>query len=250
MTWPQILARHLNIPLYNLGRSGAGNSYMFNQLMQVDAEYEITPDDLVVICWTNVCREDRYAHGEWHVTGNLFSSNVYHPDWVKQWGDPEGFALRDYALIKGADEFLQSVGCSHQHLSMCNIVDRWDQWSDDPQGVSGRAVKMFGNTLDKILPSFLDVLWQNDYNVKRKHDSEIFGMKNIDRHPSPIEHLKYLQAVSGIEFESELIQAVENSQENFVNYFLNNDVESIDVQHNTVLDDTTRIWPNQDIVTI
>ena len=250
MTWPQILARHFNIPLYNLGRSGAGNGYIFNKLMQVDAEYDITYDDLVVICWTNVCREDRYARGEWHVTGNLFSSNVYSSDWVKQWGDPEGFALRDYALIKGADEFLQWTGLEYQHLSMCNIVDRWDQWSDNPKGVTGRVVKTFSKTLDKIAPSFLDVLWQNNYDVKRKHDSEIFGTKDIDRHPSPVEHLKYLQAVSGLEFDQSLVKAVENSQENFVDYFLNNDVASIYVHGNTVLDDTTRIWPQQDIVTI
>lgn len=107
-TWPQVLGRQYQIPLYNYGKSGAGNMYIFNHVMQADCYYNFQPEDIIAICWTNVCREDRYANKQWHTNGNIFTNDQFSKDWVKTWADPLGMAIRDYAAIKATQDFIQS----------------------------------------------------------------------------------------------------------------------------------------------
>jgi hypothetical protein len=249
MTWPQIIGRHYQIPLYNFGLSGAGNHYMFNKVMQADQLYNFTKDDIVMVCWTNVGREDRYAYGNWHVTGNIFSSLVYPKDWVKRWVDADGCAVRDFAMIKAVDTLLQSRNCQHQYFAMCDIAQQIDQWAETPTSVEWRVSNMFKSTLDKILPNFKDVLWQGDHLVKKKKDSDLFGLKFVDGHPTPGEHLEYLQAVTDIEFSTDVVNAVHDSQEKFVDYCLNNDATSVYAEHRPLVT-ITEIWPAQPEYTI
>ena len=87
-TWANILAKELEpVEYINLGKSGAGNQYIFNMLMQADAVYDFTHEDLVVVQWTNVCREDRYIpqkkdSGPWVTPGNIYSQEEYDTNFV------------------------------------------------------------------------------------------------------------------------------------------------------------------------
>ena len=58
-TWAEILGKDLGIPLYNFGKSGGGNQYIANTFAQANAVYNFNEDDLIIVSWTNVCREDR-----------------------------------------------------------------------------------------------------------------------------------------------------------------------------------------------
>ena len=55
--WPEILADELNMELLNLGRSGAGNEYIFNSLAEqiVDGKREI---GLAIAAWSQAQRRD------------------------------------------------------------------------------------------------------------------------------------------------------------------------------------------------
>jgi hypothetical protein len=65
MCWPEAIAYDLNIPLYNYGRSGAGNQYIFNMLMQANNYYKFDENDLVIVSWTNVYRDDKFIKNNW-----------------------------------------------------------------------------------------------------------------------------------------------------------------------------------------
>ena len=110
-TWANVLAKELEpIEFYNFGRAGAGNHYIFNSLMQADAMYNFTHEDLVMVQWTNVSREDRYTD-EWLTPGNIYSQTTYDLEFVRKYFTEYGASLRDYAFIKAAHEMLK-----HNHL--------------------------------------------------------------------------------------------------------------------------------------
>ena len=89
-TWANILGYEFReAEFYNFGKSGAGNQYIFNTLMQADAAYDFTHEDLIIVQWTNVSREDRYfhagaeilnstetSHGAWSTPGNIYSQDT------------------------------------------------------------------------------------------------------------------------------------------------------------------------------
>lgn len=192
MSWPQIVAAELQAELYNYGRLGAGNHYIFNHVMQADAVYNFTPDDLVIVCWTNVYREDRYVFDKWHVTGNISTSNIYDQSWVEKWVDPRGCSVRDFAMIKSVDSMLAGKNCNYKFFSMCNIVDQYDQFLTE-QNYDNRSVyEVFETSLNKIATSFFETCWNNDIENKRQKDFDLIG-NYIDGHPSPLEHLEYIE---------------------------------------------------------
>jgi hypothetical protein len=221
-TWPEILAEDMDVPFYNYGAIGAGNQFMANMLMQADSYFDINKDDIVVICWTNVCREDRYINGKWNTPGNIFSQTVYEESWVKEFCDPVGMALRDYATIKSVDTFLQHKGCKYEFLSMLDLTTVFDQFNwnilnsifnNQQDKEIAEIKKMFKPSLDKIKPSFYEVLWNNKIDDKFKSVTSQFNNFS-DCHPTPIEHLTYLQKVRvlDIEFKQSTIDKVNNSQ--------------------------------------
>lgn len=220
-TWPMILSVDLNVPYWNYGSSGAGNQYMFNTLMQADSLYNFTEDDLVVICWTNVCREDRFVEGDWLIPGNVFTQNVYDDKWVKQFCDPTGMALRDYATIKASDNFLESKKCQYQFLSMLDITKVFDQynygWNEsiqsDEQKRLAEITKLFNPSLSKIRPSFYDVLWDGKVENKMNQLWKDFNSQFSDAHPSPIEHYRYLEVALNYKFKESTTKTVQLAQD-------------------------------------
>ena len=73
----QYLQMDLDIPFYNYGQSGAGNQYIANMIAQANAVHKFAPDDLIMVCWTNVCREDKWHNGQWATPGNIYTQNIY-----------------------------------------------------------------------------------------------------------------------------------------------------------------------------
>jgi hypothetical protein len=57
---------------------------------------------------------------------------------------------------------------------------------------------LYANAIDCILPSYIDILgneyWNTDKENRPRHDAT-HGVDKIDYHPTPAEHLKYLDTV-------------------------------------------------------
>lgn len=219
-TWPQILAEDLDVPYWNYGGIGAGNQYIFNTMVQADSYYNFTEDDLVVMCWTNVCREDRYVGSDWLLPGNIFTQSNYDKDWVEKFCDPNGMALRDYATIKAADVYLQQRGCQFEFLSMLDLTTIFDQynynWLESIFNTQAHKMaielkELFGESLSKIKPSFYEVLWDNDINYKVGTLTCQFNNFS-DSHPTPKEHLIYMQKVLDHTFSDATIAKVDAAQ--------------------------------------
>lgn len=195
--WPEIVANHLDVPHWNFGIGGGGNQFMFTRLSQARQAYNIGPEDLVIICWTNFSREDRWCGriNNWELVGNIYHSNgVWDERWIKRWSNSAHYAIRDLSIINMTRTCLESWGCQYHLLSMCDLLNNIDEnyGHHVPEPERQILTDMYQEDINSILPSYYKVLWQDDlarnkFRVEQRDIHPMFG----DGHPSPMEHLRY-----------------------------------------------------------
>lgn len=236
-TWADILGREFDY-FENWGRTGAGNSFIFNSLIECAKRNNITKDDTVIIMWTSIAREDRWTSERgWITPGSIYNQSEYDRNFVKTFADPIGYLIRDLATISGTKQILESLGCQWQFLSMVPLNyynDSVDEF-DNQLIINKNVLELYKDDLLAIKPSVYEVVFNNDwysrpvpsteseteYNILKGNDwpswqdfnaniltnisdkikteiKEKFFKKNIrmDTHPTPQEHLLYLDALN------------------------------------------------------
>ena len=192
-TWPQIIAYDLDIPMYNYGKLSAGNEYIFNTIIQAVNYYNIDKDDLVIVCWSGIDRYDFRLSSGWQST--VFDN--INEDFLKELVNyPKGQAIKQFALIDSVYRIL-SNRCQFHMLSM-NDLAYCDQYAHNKKDKVDldELTTLYFNSISKIKPSFAEVLWNFDFNIKTKKDFNKFKIKPYaDLHPSPFEHYEYLSNV-------------------------------------------------------
>ena len=195
-TWADCLAPEF-AEFKNWGQSGAGNPYIFNSVMEADQQYIFNATDTVVVCWTNIMREDRYIRDRWVTLGNIMTTPIFTKEFVTDAVCERGNLIRDMAMIKAVKTLLENrPGLTWKFLSLCSLrrPDPYSATEMQHQDV----FNLYANVVDCILPSYIDVLgdayWNTDRENRPRHGAE-YGADKIDYHPTPAEHLKYLDAV-------------------------------------------------------
>jgi len=216
--WPEIVAEDLGVPFYNYGKSGAGNQFIANMIVQADRKYKFTTDDLVMVCWTNVCREDKWRDGEWATPGNIYTQNIYSNDYVEKWADPLGYLVRDCATISSIKGYLENLKCQHHFFSMCDIHFTLDQGEKNTFNQNLKTVydEICDSYKDIItLPSFYNLLWHNDIHLhKFKPQKEVYENYFDDGHPNPLDHFNFLKRLFPYhEFKETTIEKVKKSND-------------------------------------
>lgn len=176
-TWADQLARHH--PVTNMGKSGAGNQYMFQTLWEMDHAGRIHQDDLIMVQWSSVFRDSRRYRGQWLTGGNLWTQEIYPNDYIRRFCDPEEFYSRDMALIRATQKGLLDR-YAHHEISMCPLT-QVNQFSTRQFSIDTD----YSAITDRILPSFYEVLWDND----------IANATSEDLHPTEQEHALYMERV-------------------------------------------------------
>lgn len=192
-TWANIIAYDLNIPFYNYGKIGAGNQYIFNTLNQADAVHKFNKDDLVIVAWSNIAREDRFIKDKWITPGNIYTQDFYGSDFVVKYADPTGYLIRDLAFIKSTADLLSLRNCQYHFFKLMefNCLNQWNP--NVREDFDKKILDMYRTYLDKIYPSFVEVLWNNDLGLKFALDKDKFYDKFEDGHPTVLEHFEFLQ---------------------------------------------------------
>jgi hypothetical protein len=166
-TWADCLAPEFD-HFENWGQSGAGNEFIFNSVMEADQRCKFNADDTVIVCWTTPSREDRYINGRWHTLGNMFTCSIYNKDYLVNHVDSYGLLIKSLAYIKAVKTLLEIRNMQWKFLSM-DVLD---------------SLNIYQDVVGSILPSYQTVLFPGDW-----------PNRDGDPHPSPEEHLAYLDAV-------------------------------------------------------
>ncbi len=241
-TWAEIIGYEFpDAEFYNFGKSGAGNQYIFNMLMQADSVYNFTHEDLVMIQWTNVSREDRYLHaghkgllnteskhGAWSTPGNIYTQGFYDHVWLKKYFSEYGAMVRDLAFIKAAHQILKHKAQWH-FLQMNNLVMYANQWdvpikiednvSQKKHGDMSRLQQLkdiYSDTIEHLSNSFYDVLYNNNWNQKFKADRKLVNKQFQDGHPHPLEHYDYLKRTFKHDWSARTNKGVSDLQKKWI----------------------------------
>jgi hypothetical protein len=228
-SWAELLKRHFGdypredsyIPsdqmhlqrVHNFGKAGAGNYYIFNTIVEKSLEYNFTKDDLVLIEWSGVLREDRFKDGKWHCRGNVTNNDLYSPAVVRDWFlDVEGMMKRDYSYIHAIQKMLTADNIDYEMFSMSG-VSRNDPANCEIKGREAKAidslVTLYKTTLDSLHSSMFKIIW-GDENTWPGYRTVMGQKESNDVHPFPIEHLYYLETVFNFKPSDELRTYVDN----------------------------------------
>lgn len=223
-TWANVVASEFpDAEFRNLGMGGAGNLYIHNIIMQADNVYKFNKADLILIEWTNVCREDRYLPeqcGGWTLTGNIFTRNPRATkatqSFVKNYVSEIGSYVRDFALIKSAEDFIKHR--SPYHMIKMLDFEYPDQWTYDKINSEAFTLmqEMYKPVLDNILPGMNTVLWENNFQLKQQRDKNLVHENFRDGHPSPLEHYDYVVKMFDHNWSRETRKLVSRAQQNWI----------------------------------
>jgi len=193
-TWADAIG--YDIPeYYNYGSSGSGNHFAFNHVSQADQCYKFNKDDLVIVCWTNVMREDRRINQDWLNSGNIYTQSYYDKNFVKKYCDQEGFFVRDCAYIKAVRDILNLSGCTWHFLSMVPIEKMFNQWNTEMNSSYNEVYKVYQDLFTDIRKSYFEVVFQNNWHSKSRPTTITDGKPQEELHPTPKEHVQYIDAV-------------------------------------------------------
>lgn len=214
-TWADILGYELGVEFYNYGKSGAGNQYIFNTIMQADSFYNFNENDLIIVEWTSVAREDRYKNQNWVTPGNIYTQQEYNAEYVEQWADFEGYLVRDLAVIKAVSLFLKNKKLQHHILSMAPLITINNEWRDNFNSTEtiNRLSELYKPYIDEIYKSFYEVLWEGTIQTKVKEETELYS-KLVNGHPTTAEHYTFLLKTFDYNFSkktSDIIDAYDRS---------------------------------------
>ena len=193
-TWANIIS--LEIPeTYNYARSGAGNVFIYQSIVEAINRHNINEDDLVMVMFSNVTREDRYVESRgWITPGNLYHQCEYDEKFLEKYFCPKGYLMRDLSLIYGAKQILKTTGARYELMTMVPI----DSLASDNNRMDPSldvVLELYKDTISSIKPSVFETIFNLDWNSRNKRPvfSAHWSDKPVtDNHPTPEEHLEYL----------------------------------------------------------
>jgi hypothetical protein len=197
-TWADIIAREIP-ESYNYGRIGGGNHYIYQTIVEASIEYKFTKDDLIIVMFTNIAREDRYAEHRdgWITPGTLYYQHEYDKDFLIKFWCYRGYLMRDLALVHGVQTILSTFDSECHFLTMVPFVSKItdNDLATDPKTVA--ITDFYRDTLSKLKPSIFETTFNNNWNSRRRPKYFSLGDNGVfeDLHPTPDEYLEYLETI-------------------------------------------------------
>jgi hypothetical protein len=199
-TWADALGRQ-SAQFENWGRCGTGNCFVLYSLMECYQRNRLGPGDCVYIMWTNTSREDRYVRGRWLEGGNVYwtQGNALGEDYIRQFACERGYLIRDLAVMAAVKHLLESWGCEWKWFSMVplDVANSDSDLGNNPQDLTSddRDVReLYRDVLASVERSVYSTVFHNDWR-SRPGIADVNDDRRRDFHPTPLEHLEYLDQV-------------------------------------------------------
>ena len=121
----------------NWAKSGAGNMYINMRLWEANTIHKFNKDDVILLQWSSMFREDRYHMGKgWWTPGNFSNltqgghafmlNNYYYEDpWV--WADMMHCVMRDCSMISATHKALEAIGCTVHSTCFREPTEGWEE---------------------------------------------------------------------------------------------------------------------------
>lgn len=214
-TWANLMNKELAPDeFYNYGNPGAGNQYIYTQLVNANKKYQFNEDDLVMIMWSTYTREDRYKYtGEeypgWVLRGNMFNpgpgTEIFNAKFIKEYISYRGLVIRDLTAMSLADAVLSNSTCDYK-MMLSTPIDILTEGEADYVDIDplGPVTETYKPVLDKMAnAALIETMpgrqWNKGVTVRLK--GQLFN----DSHPTTVQYLNYLEHI-GYSFSNETKQ--------------------------------------------
>lgn len=204
-TWANIMQRNMpHAEFYNLGKCGGGNTFISNRITEANRVFNFCETDLIMVMWSTFCREDRYTYKlGWKLPGNIYSQSEYDfttDEYIKDWGQPLTYLVRDLATIELTTNYLNSLPCdSHMLLSV-----PFDHQQDLKCSKTRYLLEVYSDLIDSYVDNMYELElggeWINGSRYKTDWSDDY-----SDYHPSPLRYANYLKKL-GIHISDEAYQ--------------------------------------------
>tara|TARA_R110000868_G_scaffold4012_27_gene24567 strand:- start:2825 stop:3619 length:795 start_codon:yes stop_codon:yes gene_type:complete len=123
-TWADFIGTQFDIH-QNWGKLGAGNFFIYSQLLECNQLNNINKDDTVLIMLSSYIRFDLIDRKSNFVnSGNMYNQKFFDEDFVyNKWSEEYGF-YSTWAYVNSIINFLKSVGCKYKILNAFDITKR------------------------------------------------------------------------------------------------------------------------------
>src|SRR6056300_596079 len=189
-TWADIIATEVP-EYYNYAQSGGGNLFIANSIVEANLTHKFTEDDLIIVMWSSVSREDRYKNGKWKTPGNIYSQEEIDMEFVYKWSEDRFYLMRDLALIELTSVYLNNLSCDSDMLKMVDFEEIKIK-DNIKSNYLEDIIATYSSTLKNIKPAIVDVVYGGVWPII---PIKGWGGKGqtADYHPTPLGHLKYLK---------------------------------------------------------
>lgn len=189
-TWADIIGKEFPGNYYNYGGGGASNPMISRSIAEADLVYKLNKEDLVIIVWSDVCREERF---QGHICGTgsvLYNPEVLSSPFLGQL--PLAYYKRDMICIHMASKFLDSIGL-HHHMFSTVPLNKTE--GTNPINIDDNAKAVLYPVAENIKQNYLDTIYNGNWQNQPTVDIKCQGKIIHDAHPSPSSHLKFLNTV-------------------------------------------------------
>ena len=191
-TWADLIGSCVETH-HNYGRSGAGNQYIACAITEANLKHKFTKDDLIMIMWSSVSREDRYKDGNWQTSGNIYTSNMMSDEYVLNWADTRYYLLRDLNYIALTQGYLDNLNVDYDMLAMSKFTELQLKGRDVDFKNGADILDAYDQVVSRIKPDILSTqfkgTWPQVPIMMRGNPSP------TDYHPVPQDHLSYLTKI-------------------------------------------------------
>jgi hypothetical protein len=191
-TWADLLG-HAIPEYYNYGKSGAGNQFIACAITEANLKYKFNSDDLIMVMWTSVSREDRYKNNYWHVGGNIYTSDMMDDDYIEKWADTRYYLLRDLNYIALTQGYLENLGVDYDMLAMSSLTQLQLKGSDANFKNGADILDAYSSVLSAVKPDMLKTEFRGTWPqvpIRMRGNDAMY-----DYHPTPSNHLSYLKKI-------------------------------------------------------
>lgn len=201
-TWADVLSSEMpDATFYNFGLTGAGNMLISSRVAEANQKFKFTKEDLVIVMFSSFYREDRYMNETWVARGNVYNGCLYGDDFIRNFADPIGYLIRDFALIELTTSYLKSLPCQSKILMSCNVsedLQMGEQFfkSDKDSRVSIKTIiETYDNLISSFPKSLKEIVQTPDKLWRTGHSYLVDGEMHNDSHPNPEMYHNYLKAL-------------------------------------------------------
>lgn len=209
-TWADIISQEIT-ESYNYGQSGGGNLFISNQVVEMSIRHQFQKDDLVIIMWSGISREDRWLNGQWLTPGNIYTQNYYDDSFIEKFSDSKGYLIRDLNLITMCKGYLDNLGVDYYMLNMAPFDAMQYATYNKSFNNSREVLEFYKDTIHCIKPDILTTVYNGTWP---QHPIKGRGKgQTADYHPDTLGHYEYLKRVfPNIEFTTETMNFITEYQ--------------------------------------